>query len=173
MAALRRKIEVLSNIALIVCCVLFSIFLVKNFLISNKKEDTKQNTPPPTLVGKKISVSDLDWTKNQQTLLLILQKGCRFCDESAPFYQSLVKEFSNQSKTHLVVVMPHNNDESQQYLKDKAIEIPDIKQATPKSIGVAGTPTLMLIDNSGTVLEQWIGKLSAEQEGVVIARLKQ
>lgn len=105
--------------------------------------------------------------------MLVLQTGCRFCDESTPFYQRLTKELASQSKTHLVVLFPQNYNESKQYLKNKMIEIAYVRQVSLQSIGVQGTPTLILVDSSGTVLEQWVGKLPATQEDAVLARLKQ
>ncbi|SRR6266436_215730 len=169
----QTRIEVVSNVVLIICCVVVVAFFFRNYLVSRKQE-TKPNTPALTsLVGNKVFLRDLNWAKSQQTLLVVLQKGCRFCDESTPFYQRLTRELNEPGKTHLVAVLPQSNDESKQYLKDKMIDIPDVKQASPMPMGVRGTPTLVLVDNTGTVLEQWNGKLPAAEEDKVISRLKQ
>jgi hypothetical protein len=47
-----------------------------------------------------------------------------------------------------------------------------VKQATLSTIGVTGTPTLLLVDNTGTVANVWQGKLQPDQEGGVLAVLK-
>jgi thioredoxin-related protein len=169
----RTRIEVISNVALIICCIVVVVFFVKNYRL-RQKQDTKTNPLAMTsLVGHKISLRDQDWARNQQTLLVVLQKGCRFCDESTLFYQRLTRELAERSKTHLVAVLPQSNDESKQYLKEKMIDIQDVKQAAPMSLGIRGTPTLVLVDPTGTVLEQWNGKLPATEEDKVILRLKQ
>jgi thioredoxin-related protein len=173
-----KYIESIANVALILCCLVVTAFLTRNY-ISSRNHDPNSNPKPKvgskpasSLVGTKLTTPAIDWTKNQQTLLFVLKKGCRFCDESAPFYQRLTKEFSTQSKTHFIALLPHSNDESKQYLKDKTVDIPDLRQGSAESIGVPGTPTLLLVDNTGTVIEQWLGKLPAVQEEAVIFRLK-
>jgi thioredoxin-related protein len=163
----RKRIEVASNIAVIICCILFAVLLIKNFLSNGGQQ------APVSLIGRKLILGNVDWTQSDHTLVFVLREGCHFCDESAPFYRRLTNEFSNQSKLHLVAILPHSSDESRQYLKEKMIEIADVKQASLSSIGVRGTPTLLLVDNTGTVLEQWTGKLPSDQEDAVLARLKQ
>lgn len=170
----QRRTEILSNIAFVACCVLFAIFLVKTYLFTSTKQDAKTAIASlPSLVGKKLSIDNIDSSNNQQTLLIILQRGCRFCEESVPFYQRLTKELSNQTRTHLIAVFPPGDVDSKQYLKDKMIDIADVRQIAFRSIGVQGTPTLIMLDNTGTVLEQWVGRLPTAEEDAVILRLKQ
>lgn len=187
---LQKNLDILSNIALIICCTLFILFLIKNSFLSNFKAEFNTETYPTandkrlpnfnakptsfTSVGKQLSNLNVDWAKNQQTLLIVLQKGCRFCDDSIPFYQRLVNELSYQSKTKIIAVLPQNIDEGKNYLKSKKLEIPNVIQADTEQVGARGTPTLLLIDNSGIVLEQWTGKLpNSDIEESVIQRIKQ
>jgi hypothetical protein len=173
MGTWRRRIEVLSNLALIVGCVAF-VALIANRFVHPTIMSPAPAAPPTrnTIVGKKLALSGVDWSKHDQTLLVILRKGCRFCDESAPFYQRLTKEIPNQTKTYLIAILPGNSDDNNQYLKEKMVPIQDVKQGSAEAIGVPGTPALVLVDNTGTVVEQWIGKLPAAQEDAVISRLK-
>jgi hypothetical protein len=76
----KKNLDVLANIAIIICCVLFISFLVRNYLVTPNKPEVKPNEASTTLVGKKLPNLNVDWSKNQQTLLIVLQKGCRFCD---------------------------------------------------------------------------------------------
>jgi thioredoxin-related protein len=169
----RTKLDTIANIALIICCVLFAGFLIRNYLLTSNRQNTNTNPQANSFVGKRLPINFIDWSKNQQTLMLVLQKNCRFCNESMPFYQRLAKELSNQTKTRLVAVLPQSLEESKQYLKENKVEINDVLQASPNSVGVRGTPTLVLIDNDGIVQEQWVGKQSPAKEESVIARLKQ
>jgi len=63
------------------------------------------------MVGNKLAISGIDWSQSQQTLLLVLQKGCRYCEESVPFYQRLTKEISSQPKTRLIALLPGRSGE--------------------------------------------------------------
>lgn len=168
----KSRLELAANVALILCCVVVAAALIKGtFLSSKEATKTSQPAAPPSLVGTKVALEGAHWGKNQHTLVLFLKKGCRFCDESAPFYQRLVKELSASNGTQAMAVLPHTIEESRQYLNQHKIEIAEIKQS-PGLAGVRGTPTVLLVDNTGKVLEEWIGKLPAQQENALIARLK-
>jgi hypothetical protein len=46
-----------------------------------------------------------------------------------------------------------------------------IRQAPPSSLGVQGTPTLLLVNKEGVITSSWRGKLPSEKELEVMARL--
>jgi len=114
----------------------------------------------------------VDWAKSERTLVLVLRKGCDFCSESAPFYQKLVQETVEQKSARLVAVLPDEISEDRAYLHELGVAIAEIKQSSPQSIGVPGTPSLLLVNSEGFVIDSWIGKLSAKQESEVVDRLR-
>lgn len=164
---LLRKLEISANVAIIAVAILVGILLVRNYLIVGHSKPQPQN-----LIGTKISLPDIDWANNGQTLLLVLQRGCRFCSESAPFYQRLVRDVGNNGNIRLVAVLPQEITEGKQYLQDLGVSINEVKQALPSSLGVRGTPTLLLVNDAGIVTETWNGKLPAEKESEVLNRLQ-
>jgi hypothetical protein len=164
-----QRLEVLTNLAIIVAAVLLSVVLIKNYLLPYYSKDGPRDFSVPA--GAKVSLPGVDWSNNNQTLLLVLQKGCHFCTESAPFYQRLVREMAGRENIHLIAVLPQTSDESKKYLDDLGVTIAEVKQAQLDSIGVHGTPTLILVNNQGVVITSWVGKLSADGEAEVLRRL--
>jgi len=164
-----QRLEVLTNLAIIVAAVLLSVVLIKNYLLPYYSKDGPRDFSVPA--GAKVSLPGVDWSNNNQTLLLVLQKGCHFCTESAPFYQRLVREMAGRENIHLIAVLPQASDESKKYLDDLGVTIAEVKQAQLDSIGVHGTPTLILVNNQGVVITSWVGKLSADGEAEVLRRL--
>ena len=164
-----QRLEVLTNLAIIVAAVLLSVVLIKNYLLPYYSKDGPRDFSVPA--GAKVSLPGVDWSNNNQTLLLVLQKGCHFCTESAPFYQRLVRETAGRENIHLIAVLPQAFDESKKYLDDLGVAIEEVKQAQLDSIGVYGTPTLILVNNQGVVITSWVGKLSADGEAEVLRRL--
>jgi thioredoxin-related protein len=157
---LHRKIELMTNISIILVAVLLGYFLVQKLFFTNQT----QPVPAKEIAkGTKLSVPDIDWQGNQKTVLLALQKGCKFCTESMPFYKTLIEK-SKQKGVRLVAVLPNSNEEGVQYLKENGVEIQEVKQAKLDSIDVRGTPTLILVNDKGEVQNSWIGKLSAQKE---------
>lgn len=72
-----------------------------------------------------------------------------------------------------MAVFPQDASEGEAYLKKLAVPVDEVRQATLNQLNVRGTPTLMLVDGGGEVKETWVGKLPTNQEGQVLARLKQ
>ena len=68
--------------------------------------------------------------------------------------------------------MPQEAAQARQYLTNHEIQLNDIKQLGLGSLGVTGTPTLILVDTNGVVIGWWVGKLSPTQEAEVLAKLK-
>jgi thioredoxin-related protein len=168
--SLSRRLEVAANVAIIVVAVLVCFVVVKTYLLGGSAKPQQQAQAPAT--GSKISVSDVDWGKNGRTLVLVLQKGCHFCAESAPFYQRLVRDTVGREGPRLVAVLPQQVEEGRQYLNDLGVLIDQVRQAPPNDLGVRGTPTLLLVDSSGAVTDSWVGKLPPDKEDEVLHRLK-
>jgi hypothetical protein len=123
-------------------------------------------------LGQTLSLPGVNWTKNGRTLILALQTTCHFCTESAPFYQKLVRERSQFSNTKLLAVLPQSVEQSNEYLSNLGVSVDGVMQGSLRSIGVSGTPTLLLVNHVGTVTEAWTGKLQPEAEDQVLSRLE-
>jgi len=171
MNKLNKKIELAANLAIILVVILIGIFFVKNYLLSPRS--TPETVDYRIPAGTKVSLPEIDWAQNGQTLLLVLKKGCRFCAESAPFYQRLVSETAAKSGVHLVAVLPQEVNEAKQYLSSLNVPIAEVRQAGLETLGVKGTPTLILVNGKGEVMESWAGKLRAEDETEVLRRIEE
>jgi thioredoxin-related protein len=164
---LYKKIELFANVAIILVAVLIVVLVVKKY-ISPVPQEAITGIP----VGNKISMLDVNWAKNGRTLLLVLQKDCHFCTESAPFYQRLVHKTAEQSNVQLIATLPNTVDESKHYLSYLGVSINEVRQAPLSSIGVEGTPTLILVDGAGKVEASWVGRLPPNKEAEVLDRLQ-
>lgn len=171
----RKRLDIIANVALTLCCIVFMFFLFKNYFIkSTGNKDTQKNSPASEMVGKSINLGDINWAENEKNLILVLNKNCRFCNESAPFYQRLTNDIAKQTNTRLIAVLPHEDEVNKQYLKEHSLEISNIINVSSLSVSVRSTPTLILVDNKGVIVEQWVGKLAnSDAENKVIAALSQ
>jgi thiol-disulfide isomerase/thioredoxin len=122
-------------------------------------------------VGKALPLDNIDWANNKKTLVLFLSSSCHFCIESSPFYKQLVAKYSDGSAATLVVVMPEDVSVAKEHLKRLGVGINTVFDAQLDSVGVRGTPTLLLVDGSGIVSDEWIGKLPKEKEAEVFDKL--
>jgi hypothetical protein len=85
---MKAKIEATANVIVIVLAVVVgSVFLKDRFLPAV--------TPGSSVIkaGDKLpNLSGWNWAAQDQTLVLVLRKGCHFCEDSVPFYQRLASQ---------------------------------------------------------------------------------
>jgi hypothetical protein len=170
MSQLLKKTEVAANIAIVVVAILLGVVLVRKYLLP----DAHAPIPPvPTIApGTKLSLPNVDWQVNGRTLLLALSTTCRFCTESGPFYQRVAQERAKNQNIRLVAVFPQSVAEAQKYLSDMGVTVDEVREARLDSIGVMATPTLILANAEGAVVESWVGKLPGERESELLAKFK-
>ncbi len=106
----------------------------------------------------------------QQSLLIALSSQCRFCQESVDFYQRLSSEV--EAHTQLVAVFSEPTESAVSFVEKAGMRANILGGVDLHDLGIAGTPTLVLIDSEGVVTATWRGLLSPEQEEEVMARLR-
>ena len=161
-AKTRRFLEISANVAILIV----AIIVIRNFVWS--RWQPKQQFEGP-MVGSKMSLPSVNW-HDGTTLVLALQQGCRYCEESAAFYRRLRDQRSG-SRPRMVAVVPGDKAEVARYLSEREIVVDDIINLSLSDISVSGTPTLLLVDRSGTVSGVWIGKLDARKETEAAQRI--
>ena len=161
-----NKINLALNVAIVLVVVLIGVVFAKNYLRPARSIPAHRD-----FRGMKINLRGVDWAQNEQTLLLVLDEKCRFCTESAPFYQRLTEATATNSRLHLIAVLPQDVSSSRQYLLNLKAPSEEVRQSRLDAIGVEGTPTLILVNENGEVMEAWAGKLSPEQETEVLKRV--
>src|SRR5262249_36367789 len=155
--------EMATNIAILIVAVLMGVVLVQRYILAPGKP-----APPTVSVGTAVFLPDIYLAGDGRTQVLPVQEGGDLLSERAPFYQRLVREASN-NHIPVVAVFPQTIESGQKYLNDIKVPINNVRQATLKSIGVGGTPTLLLVDNTGKIVTGWIGKLAPDQEMEVLS----
>lgn len=157
---MKSKIKVAANIVVILLAVAIgSVFLKDRFAAPGPE-------PNEVKAGDRlIGLDGWDWGAHDRTLLLVLRKGCHFCEDSVPFYQRLVaQQQQDRSNTAIVAAFPDTADAAKEVVQSERLGIQALAGVPLRRLKVSGTPTLLLVDNRGTVLSAWIGVLSPRQE---------
>jgi thioredoxin-related protein len=170
MSNLFRRVELLANVAIIIVAILLGGVIVKRFILN--RDGHSHPAAKELAPGDKVPLAEADWAKNGRTILIVLQKGCRFCTESAPFYQRLVRELSGRSDVRLVALLPQQVADGKQYLNEMGVSIDDVRQVSLAQLNVRGTPTLILVNRDGVATDVWPGKLPSDEESKVLDSLK-
>ncbi|MEQ1644602.1 MAG: hypothetical protein ABL959_14230 [Pyrinomonadaceae bacterium] len=170
MERFRKSVEIGSNVAIILLAVLLGYFVVDRVFAkpTPPAAGAEASTIKP---GTKITAKSIDFQKSEKNLVLVLSTACKYCTESVPFYQRLVERNAADKKLQIVATFAQEPAEAARYLIDKNLSVDQIVKADPSEIQVRGTPTLILTDKNGTVLESWAGKLSSDKENEVAERV--
>jgi thioredoxin-related protein len=171
MSKIIKHLEIAANISIIVVSILIGAALVRYFFFNRGPDRTDRPVKNYIQKGQKLALQNVDWGKNGKTLLLVLQKGCHFCTDSAPFYKTLIQDASKRGDIHLVAVLPQPNDEAKKYLIELGVSIEDVRQESLAAFPIEGTPTLILVDSAGVADDIWVGKLKPDKEAEVLSRL--
>ena len=164
---MKNKIEVIANLTIILLAVVIGSIFVKDrfFGPGLQMNEVKAGDNLTHLDG-------WDWSAHDRTLMLVLRKGCHFCEDSVPFYQRLVAtQREDGSTAALIAVFPDSEDAAKEVIRSQGLEIRALPGVSLEGLKVSGTPTLLLVDKSGTVLNAWIGVLSPRQELEVVKAL--
>lgn len=156
----KQYLEVSTNLAVLVLTLVVLTVLARGYFV-NKQRPAIQNGLQK---GQPLThLSNFDYGSSPQTLLIVMNTGCSFCAESMSFYRQLVKaQHENGNMTRIVAVFPNTESEVKEYLQQNQLQIDAIPNVDFRLLNVSGTPTIILTDNRGKILDFWIGKLPEE-----------
>lgn len=167
MSNVAKKIELITNVSIIVVSVVLCVFIVQ-FFVLGKKSSGPKDVP----VGSKISVEGVNFNKSKHTLLAGLSTNCKYCSDSSPFYKRLLDATANRSDVQVVALFSQSVDEAKKYVDSNGAPFKDVKQVSLSSLKLPGTPTLILVDNNGQVVKSWVGMLTPDREAEVLNSIK-
>jgi len=158
-----KYLDKMANIAVIVAVVVFLGLVVRGDIGWHRA------TPPPAqeLVGKSVSLPGVQFPRGRNWLLLVVSTTCHFCKDSMPFYRQLAEKA--RGRLDIVAVLPQPQAEAQKFLQDAGVEANQIVSASPGAVGTRGTPTVLLVDGSGKVVQAWVGRLDENGQQNLLA----
>jgi thioredoxin-related protein len=155
----KSRLDTAANIAIILVCAIAAVVLVRREFFPAAPP------PPPGAVEKGERFDQLKAVLPagaQKTLVVAVSPTCHFCNESLPFYKRLVDERNQKSSPVKFLAAVRSEGEKSEEAKkfaDAGVRLDGVVPIDFSSIKVPGTPTLLLVDNNGKVLNVWVGKL--------------
>jgi thioredoxin-related protein len=170
----KSTLDTAANIAIIVVCAMAAVAIGLNI------RDRMFPPPPPPMPGQVAKGQQFDQLKNvvpagsDRALVVAVAPQCHFCNDSLPFYKQLVDQRNQKgSGVKFVAAVPNEEakaEESQKFT-GAGVQVDNMVHIDFASIKVPGTPTMLLVDKQGKVLDVWVGKLNEDGEKEVLARL--
>jgi thioredoxin-related protein len=161
------RLETAANIAIIVTCIAIGVALFLKAPSGNRQRPVPEFRPEQALDALQGAV---DYRLSDQTLLLVLSRACKFCNQSMPFYRRIVEgRPPDRGATRIVVLTLDERDEASDYLISGGVHVDQIVNVKPEKLSVLATPTLILVDRFGKIVKAWIGLLPENMEGEVLS----
>lgn len=152
----KKHLEVATNIAVLLVAVVVLITFAWKFLAGSPKPKLQSGLQKGVAFKQ---LSGIPYGDSPQTLFIAMSTKCHYCDESVPFYKHLVEIQRGNSTTRLIALFPNTQSEVNQYVKDRQLDLNTIAAVDFNALNVSGTPTMILIDRNGKILDFWVGKL--------------
>jgi hypothetical protein len=89
------------------------------------------------------------------TLLVFARASCTACQSAGPFFKRLIHDIGSTIRV-VLVTSAGEADQDAEYARDLGLAAQSIRTAT-RGLKVRVTPTLVLVDRQGTVVETWEG----------------
>lgn len=167
MAGLLRRRFLALDVAIAIVAICLAATIVWKFILKRDAAPVGLSVP----INTRINLAGFDFQGSAETLVLVLQKDCRFCSMSAPFYRRLLAEYSGKPNLRIIAALPHSPAVSERYLESLNLSVPVVKEVELAEIKVSATPTLLLLNNEGRVSASWVGMLSRDGEQEVLQTL--
>jgi peroxiredoxin len=124
---------------------------------------TSQPKPTTYQSGETVSaITGVPYAAAKRTAVLFIRSTCHYCTESMPFYQDLMK-----GGARLVAISGEPQESLNAYLDEHGLSIESATVERASWPKLTGTPTLLIVDDTGRVVKSWIGLLSAPDQQAV------
>jgi thioredoxin-related protein len=169
----KSTLDTAANVAIIIVCAIAAVVLIRNQFFP-KQAAAPGNMPQIEKGEKYAQLQQVVPAGANRALVVAVQPGCHFCNDSMSFYKRLIDERNQKgSPVRFVAAVPSDDakaPESQKFAAAGA-QPDNIAKVDFSAIKVPGTPTMVLVDNSGKVLHVWVGKLDEGGEKEVLKTL--
>jgi hypothetical protein len=167
------SLDRVTNIATLVTCLAIGVVVFQSHAGQGQQGAPVTYSPGERVAG----LQEINFASAEHTLMLVVRRDCEYCEESVPFYRSIVSEVTKRSPgiaVQLVVVTSDDRETAMDFLRTNQIAISTVMPISGvkmRALKVPGTPTLILTDRAGVVEQVWIGKLTAAGEREVLRKL--
>ena len=169
-----------ANVAAIATCVLVCSLAISRWFQQKEEQRTALSALPPVYPAGFVlqPMQNVDYAGSDVTVLLGLNSKCTFCTQSMPILREVSRRVAllGSQKARLVSIGTEPIAVIQSYLDAHGLSTTQTLSVTPSSALAAvatRTPSLVLVNRAGTVLESWPGLVTAERAEQLLKRVEE
>ena len=130
----------------------------------------KPAPPEPAYRAGATIDTPVEWYQGaSHTLLLFARASCTACRAAQPFFKRLFDDVGATARV-VLVTSAGEADEDARYARELGLDSHVIRTAVP-GLSVRVTPTLVLVDRQGTIIQAWEGVGPADKQSEISTSL--
>jgi hypothetical protein len=163
------RLEKAAATTLAVSFLLLAGVLIRSYVVSRQLDPA---VVPQVKIGEKVKLPGFSRGQARHTLVLVISSQCPYCIHEMPLYQKLaVLRDSSGGALRLVAVLPEKTEAAAEFMSSSGVKADSVLSLAPLELGVPMIPTLMLLDDRGTLQKYWVGDMNRQQHQEVLAEV--
>ncbi len=160
------RLEKATHILLLAVCGVSLTVLVKREFLPARSMVARSR------VGQKLSLPGGAARSFPATVVIVLSSNCQYCRASLPFYRRVLEwRLQRAAAVRVIAVSPDAPEVVREFLDAGGVKVDEVLQATLRTLGAPGTPTIYVVDAHGLIRSEFFGQLSDEREKALLAKL--
>lgn len=166
---LRARFEKYSSLASALAIILVVVVIAGLLMQGYVRRSWQQRQLQAAQETALASIPTVKLGDYQKTLVLLLNVDCSFCSRSLPFYQRVIQATAvNGNRTQIIALFPNAEAEVSTYIARNKLTCRYLHGVDFSKFGVSGTPTILLADKDGKLVQSWMGQLPTAEEDEVL-----
>lgn len=164
------RLEKTATATLVVSFLLLAGMTTRSFVLSRRPDPA---TVPLVKIGEKVRLPGFS-SGAKLTFVMVLSSQCTYCLHDMPLYRQLsALRASSGGALRLIAVLPEKTESGTKFLNSSGVNTDSVLSMGPLELGVQMVPTMLLLDESGTLKKYWVGEMNQERQQEVLAVLKE
>jgi glutaredoxin len=138
-----------------VACVTIAVLMLSDRI----NRPSGRDLSPGEMLSVGSTMPDLpgvSFRQTERTLVIFTQRSCPFCEQSTPFWKRLLLEREQRhSALRIIAVSGDSVETTRQYFTQHDLSADGFVSVL---LPVRATPALLLVDTTGVVRRNWIGR---------------
>jgi len=127
-------------------------------------------SPPAYLAGQKIDAPAAWYAGAPQTLIVFARASCSACERAQPFLKTLVGRM--QGRGGAMMAHPAESQEDDRKFARSLGVADDRIMITPAGLRVKATPTIVLVNEKGVIINAWEGAARTEVQAEMVKTIE-
>lgn len=160
-----KNLERITNIAVVIVAVLFVVGFFRHDFAAHK-------TLSRSFHAHKLQLASITEAPAKLNIVLGISTECPFCEKNVGFYKKL-SGLEKPGRLAFYTIFPQTKNEAKSYLQKKGIHPTGVISSSLAKYQINGTPTLVLVNDRGKVLQSWVGTLNSSKQAEVVRQIQQ